>query len=232
MKRKVFLTISSFALVLAAAVAFAPAAMAHGPWGGFGGADRDAELAEALDLSVEELMDARQKAMDARLDRAVEGGQLSQEQADLMRAGQKLARSLDRQAILAEALGVTPEALAEAKAEDGGMQELYGDQDRASLAEKLRAAEEKAVAKAVTDGVISQAEADALKAASGERQGFMGRKGHGMRGFGMMRGFGEGGCMGKRGGMEHGGTPGLAPAEGAAEDVFMPRRRSLGGIDL
>jgi hypothetical protein len=229
MNRKLVLTISSFALVLATAIAFAPAAMAHGPWGGFGGAERDADLAAALDLSVDELMDARQKAMDARLDRAVESGQVTQEQADLMRAGQKLAASLDRQAILADALGITPAALEAAKNSDEGLRGLYEGQDRATLAEKLKASEEKAMAKAVTDGVISQAEADALKAAAGERQG---RMGHGMRGFGMMRGFGEGGCMGKKGGMEHGGTPGLAPAEGSSEDVFMPRRSNLGGIDL
>ncbi|MFO7635193.1 MAG: hypothetical protein R6W76_21795 [Caldilinea sp.] len=44
-------------------------------------------LAEALDITVEELQAAQQKAQQAMVDQAVEDGTITQEQADLMNAG-------------------------------------------------------------------------------------------------------------------------------------------------
>ena len=220
MKRSMKLAALGGALALAAAVFVAPRAFAHGGWGF--GADRGQDLADALGIPIDELQAAQDKAMDANLDRMVESGRIDAEQADLMRARRALDRSIDREALMAEALGVTPEALADARA-DGSTQDLLEEQslDKAAYAERFQAAYDKAVAKAVTDGVITQAQADALKDAGGKfgmGGGCTGggMQGHGMRGFGgvpdgaRMRGF-------------HRGMPGGAQTDGEQTRGWAPR---------
>jgi hypothetical protein len=65
-------------------------------WGGWlakQGIDFEALLADALDISTDELQAARQKAADARLEQAVADGRITQEQADLMKARKALFSS-------------------------------------------------------------------------------------------------------------------------------------------
>lgn len=59
-------------------------------WLNQNGIDLNGLLAEALGISVEELNEARQKAVEIAIDQAVANGKLTQEQADLMKARQAL----------------------------------------------------------------------------------------------------------------------------------------------
>ena len=182
MKLNVKLLAAGTTLALAAAVFVAPSAYAHGGWG-WGGADRGADLADSLGITLEELQAAQAKAADVRLDAAVESGRLTEERADLMRASRALNRSIDREALMAEAMGISADELAKSKA-DGSMPELLQNQelDREAFAENMRKAHAAAVAKAVQDGVITREQADALA-----ESGKSGRGSHG------------GGCMGRMG---------------------------------
>jgi hypothetical protein len=56
--------------------------------------DEDALLAKALGITVEKLEQARATAENARIDQAVADGKMTQEQADLMKAKQKLNQYL------------------------------------------------------------------------------------------------------------------------------------------
>lgn len=65
--------------------------------------DQNALLAKALNISVEQLDAARQKAFAARIDAAVADGKLTQEQADLMKGRQALGNSSDFQSAMQSA---------------------------------------------------------------------------------------------------------------------------------
>lgn len=60
-------------------------------WLSQNGIDMDALLADALGISVDELNEARQKAVEIAIDQAVANGEITQEQADLMKARRALA---------------------------------------------------------------------------------------------------------------------------------------------
>ena len=218
--RKQFFIAGGVALVLAAGAGLAGRAMAHGPLGGPGGLGRgflergglkgqhDQELAEALGVSVEKLQAAQDKVAAAGLAQAVKDGRLTQEQADLMTAGRKLAATVDREAIAAQVLGLSKDELTKALEEGKTLRELAAaaDLDHDALQEKMQAAMDAAVADAVKAGTITQAQADALK----EAKGRMGPGGPlGGRGFGRGHGFG-------RGGFGRGEMP--APGEGQAPE--------------
>jgi polyhydroxyalkanoate synthesis regulator phasin len=187
--------------------------------------DRDALLAEALGISTEELQAAYTEAAQAALDQAVADGQLTQDQAD--RLAERLAGADakgfgrfgfghfgggDFQALLAEALGITPEALQEAEVtarnaaidqavEDGNLTQEQADLAKAVSAFRAYVAEqqptvEEQLAQAVEAGAITQEQADLLL----ENQPNLG----GMRGHGLMGpdmgGRGMHGGRGMRGG--------------------------------
>jgi hypothetical protein len=136
-----------------------------GHWGGFG---RHSDswltyLAEALGITVDELEDAQERAYGAWLGDAVEQGQLTQEQADELLAARALKAYVDKEAILAEALGMTVEELETALASQS-LSELMAERgiDAATLQANAQAAYEAAVQQAVADGVITQAQADEM----------------------------------------------------------------------
>jgi hypothetical protein len=64
-----------------------------------GTVDFEVHLAEALDITVEELQAARQEAHAARLAELVEAGAITQEQADLMLARMAVQNHLDTEAV-------------------------------------------------------------------------------------------------------------------------------------
>jgi hypothetical protein len=73
----------------------------RGP-GGFWGSDtidREALLAEALGIGVDELQAARDTAQEAALQQAVTDGKITQEQADMVKAQQALRDYLDEQGL-------------------------------------------------------------------------------------------------------------------------------------
>jgi hypothetical protein len=183
-----------------------PAPQPRGPWGGhhggFGG-DRQSDLAEALGITVEELEAAQQEAQAARIAQAVEDGYLTQDQGNLMLAMGALKGSLDRQEMLASALGLTVEEL-ELALEDGTLHELMADVTPAELQEGMQAAFEAALQQAVDDLLITEAQAELVREHMEDGFGFgyhgfggHGRGGHGRGGFNG-GGAGQGGFPGAR----------------------------------
>lgn len=165
-----------------------------GPFGGDRMSARQSRLADALGISVEALEAAQDEAHAAAIADAVANGDITQEQADLMAAHKALHDYVDHEAVMAEALGVSVEELEAAQA-DGTLRDLIRslDLDRGAMAEQMQAAMDEAVSQAVADGVITQEQADQLRAMGGER-GF-GPGGFGDKDFGKHgrdgRGFGE-----------------------------------------
>ena len=139
----------------------------HGFLGrGNGSSAHDEYLAEALGITLEELQAARRQAMAAYLADAVTAGDITQAQADLMVGKHALSDTISRTALVAEALGITTEELEAALADGQSLSELMtaAGIDADTLQTNVQAAYEAAVARAVADGAITQAQADAVLA--------------------------------------------------------------------
>ena len=169
----------------------------RGPKGMSSGAiDEEALLAKALGITVEKLQAAREEANQAAIDQAIAEGIITQEQADQMMARKDLQSYLDRDTLLAQALGIKVEDLKAAYAEGKTLSDLIAEQGMgaAAVRENLMAAYKEAIAQAVEDGVITKEQAEEMKNGRGWGFGFGGPMGHGGRG-----GFrGRGGCGGKK----------------------------------
>jgi hypothetical protein len=168
-----------------------------------------AALASALGISEEVLQAARESARDAALTQALTDGNISQEEYDLFLARQALGEYTDRDEILAEALGISVSEFQAAQDEGQRIPDLLDElgisQDDFQTA--VDAAHDAALAQAVSDGVITQEQADQL-AESDKGQGDGGKRGPG--------GPGEGGRGGQNDGPRPGGNQGTPgnPAEG------------------
>ena len=158
----------------------------------------DAYLAEALGITVEELQAARRQATAAYLADAVTAGDITQEQADLMLAKVALSGVIDRHALLAEGLGMTVEALTAALEGGQSLSDLMtaAGIDADTLQTNVQAAYEAAIARAVADGVITQAQADAVLAQESNGFGLFGGHGFGGHGGGRRGHHGRGGSWG------------------------------------
>jgi hypothetical protein len=146
---------------------------AFGHGGRFGlrtGFDYDAYIAEELGVTVEELQAARQAAHEAALEQAVEEGTLSQEQAELILAGQALKQYIDPLEILSEALGIDAAEIEAAREAGEPLHDLFGDMEPEEIREALQAAYEDAVDQAIEAGVITADHAEQL-----QNKGFPGR---------------------------------------------------------
>lgn len=165
------------------------------------GIDENALLAEALDITAEELQAAREQANQAALEQAVAEGLITQERADEMAEKKQTAEALQsylgRDVLLAQALGMTVEELQAAHDEGKSLSDLLSAQglDAATVRERMQAAREAALAQAVEDGVITQEQADDLAARGFDVRGPGGR---GMDGPGMRGPHGRGGFEGQR----------------------------------
>lgn len=155
----------------------------RGGFGRFGGErdDRDENLAEALGITVEELQAAREKAFQESIADAVAEGLITQEQADQMLAMHALKSYIDRQALLAEALGMTVDELEAALSEGQTLSDLMSEKgiSFSVLQTNMQAALEAALQRAVADGVVSQEQADAMLSGG---MNFFGGHGHHGRG--------------------------------------------------
>lgn len=225
------LTVAALPAAAASTVA-APAA--HGV-GLRGGAADDEYLAQALGVTADELETAKQTAYQAAIDQALAEGLITQAQADAIQersstAGRLSSRylrgftgaadsTIDVDALLAEALGVTTDELAAARTEAqslalaaaveaGDITQEQADQIAAEQALKtyldeqgyetqVQALYASLVQQAVDAGVITQAQADTILSNS---HGFGlfggGRGGHGGRGMGGPRGGDPSGMFG------------------------------------
>jgi hypothetical protein len=162
------------------------------PGHGLGLVDMQALLAEELGITVEELAAAQQAAREAAIQQLVDAGVLTEEQAELANAAANLRSYLDRHDLVAEALGMTPEALTAARLDGKTLAEILDDQglSLSDYQENLANAREDALAQAVADGVITQDQMDQLQDriqdGFGRGQGAFGGfgPGHRMGGFG------------------------------------------------
>ena len=118
-------------------------------------------LADALDVSVEELQSAFADAQSASVAEAVEQGSITQEQADMMIAMQALKDYINPQALFEDVTGMSTEQFHESR----------------------QAAFQEAIQSAVEAGVITQEQADHILEGPVGPQGiapfFKGRGGHG-----------------------------------------------------
>lgn len=187
-----------------------------GRLGGFGHSGSrdggDEYLAEALGITVEELQAARETAYAAYLADAVAAGEITQAQADELLARQRLSSYIDHEALVAEALGLSVDELEAALAGGQSLSDLMTAQGLTAetLQTALQTAYEAAIARAVADGVITQAQADAYLSASPN---------FGL--FGGHHGFGGG-----RGGRGHGG--GFSRPDDTDPDTTTPETTDTG----
>lgn len=233
----------------------APLAHRGGPMGG--GAS-ETYLAEALGITAAELQTAQQAANEAAIDQALAQGLITQAQADALKANSgTFGRggrgfhgffglgngTIDMDALLADALGITTDELAAARVEAqdlalaaaveaGAITQEQADQmkaeqslktylDQQGFQTQLQTLYENLVKQAVQAGVLTQAQADSILS----NQGGLG----GMHGFGGMRDFGD---LGGRGGHMH-GLPGMqSPDTTAPSGTRLPGGVQLGGLDL
>jgi len=166
--------------------------------GGFGQSiDHQALLAEALGITVEQLEAAQEQAHTKAIEQAVAEGLITQEEADDMLSRMALRSYLDRDAITAEALGITVAELEQARADGKPMAVIIYELglDRATIRTNMQAAHEAAIQRAVTDGVITQEQADEIL--NGQGRGGFGQFG-GRHGPGRSGGFGGPGGFGPR----------------------------------
>ena len=126
--------------------------------------DLNALLAEELGITTDELDSARQEASQAAITAAIESGDLTQEQADLMLAHQAIEGYINREELSAQALSMTVEELDTARQEGTTLPDLLEQQGltQEEYQIALQSAYEAAVNQAVTDGAITQAQADLL----------------------------------------------------------------------
>jgi hypothetical protein len=154
----------------------------HRGW--FGGSiDYDSFLADALGISVEELQEARQTAENAALDEAVARGYITEEQAELMKARNALMAYIDKEELIADALGISVDELQAAREEGKSIGTLIDelDLDASDVRDAVQANYEEAVQAAVEDGIITQDQADEILDGNGAWFGlgghFFGRRG-------------------------------------------------------
>lgn len=189
---------------------------AMGMRGGLFG-DQQPYLADALGITVDELDAANESVRNTIIDQAVANGTLTQEQADQFKAGERLQMpglrtkggldqlgDVDRDALLADALGITVEALDAARtaARDAAIAEALAngtitqtEVDQMAARQALHAylheqyADERPslsikelIQEALTAGALTEEQADLLLSNPGGRDGVRGGKDHGMRG--------------------------------------------------
>lgn len=129
-----------------------------------GAIDEQALLAGALEVSVEELQQAREKANQAAIEMAIEEGIITQEEADAIASRRALQSYLDRDALLSQALGISAAELQEAYAAGKTLSTLLEELglDAATVRDRVAAAREAALDQAVADGVITQEQRDEM----------------------------------------------------------------------
>lgn len=159
----------------------------------------DEAFANALGITVDELVAARDSARQTLLQQAVDEGQLTQEQADAIISGEGLRSVMGdifnadlMKTAVADALGMTVEELDAAQAGGQRLPEIAEAQgvELSVVQEAVQAAHEAAIAQAVADGLITQEQADQLQ---NRGPGFGGRGGpRGHHGGGMNGGMGNG----------------------------------------
>jgi hypothetical protein len=128
------------------------------------GIDRDQLLADALDISPEELVEARAEAREAGILQAVEEEVITQDEADLLLAVIAFKGSVNKAELMANAVGISLEELEQAREDGLGLRGLLEELGLSpdDVREGLRAAFESSVEDAVSSGSITQEQADLI----------------------------------------------------------------------
>jgi competence protein ComGC len=157
------------------------------------------DLAIEQNLSMADFEARLNAARQAALAQAVADGAITQEQADAFAARQQAGRparpdqAVDDnplhtylQTALADAFGLSVEALDALEADGKTLKDLAIEQDLtvADFQAKMESAHQAALDQAVADGIITQEQADAMKDHRAMRPGEMGHGGKGHRGGG------------------------------------------------
>jgi hypothetical protein len=121
-------------------------------------------LAEALGISVEELQAARQQVQQAAIDQALADGKLTEEQAALMEAHQALQNYIQKDEMIAKALGIPVDELTAAQEDGQRLPDLITELgiELEDFQSNMQALREEALGKAVQDGIITQEQADQI----------------------------------------------------------------------
>lgn len=126
--------------------------------------DFEALLADQLNISVEQLQDARQKAQESAVNQALEDGLITEEQAALIEARRELRGYFDPQAVIEQILGVSTDELKEAHADGKRVPEILEELglEPSDLRDAVQEAFNNAVQEALSDGVIDENQAESL----------------------------------------------------------------------
>jgi len=227
--------VTAFRTVQAAVPAIASLNVLNNGRGMMGGEVTDQQLATALGIDLTTLQAAYTTATSDALAQAVSTGQITQSQADQLKAnggryfgnfGPFQITGIDYNALLAKALGITTDKLLAAyvtayntaidsqitsgkltQAQADLMKGEYAFYNNSKYQTAMQSTFQAAVSQAVTDGVITQSQADQiLKNNTGTNFGKFGGRG-GPGGFGGGRGGPGGGHgFGGRGGNGQNGT--------------------------
>lgn len=173
--------------------------------------DYDAYLAEALGITEDALKTARQEARELMLAAAVANGDISQEQFNSMEVNQALRDTINYQALQAEALGITEDELKAYRDERKSWEDILTavGMTEDEYQEALQAAHEAALAKAVSDGVITQEQADLYLENYDKGMPGMGGPGKGEQGQPPARNGGDQSASGTPPAPGQGGGPGV-----------------------
>lgn len=151
--------------------------------------DEKALLADALGISVDELEAAMAAVGQARVDALLESGAVTEAQVADRSVVRDFKQSLNKNLLLAEALGVSEADLDAARADNKRFDDYLVELGltREEVRDSMRAAFEAAVQAALDDGTLTEAQAEMALEMRG-RGRFGGRGGHGGPGH-----FGRGG---------------------------------------
>ena len=145
----------------------------HGRHGMWRNLDVEAKLAEALDISVEQLRAAEESALDSAIQQAVDEGELAPKHAERMRAWLRLRTTIDPETLMAQALDMTPEELQAAWDQGKTPWDLLEEQKLSPFEamQKLMAAGKAKLDQAVAEGTITQDQADEVLRMRGRGRG-------------------------------------------------------------
>jgi hypothetical protein len=162
------------------------------------GIDYQSLLATQLNITTTALQSAQKQAYTNQINQAVQNGTLTQQQADLILGRYALQSYLDPTALFAQALGITTDQLQTDQNQGMSLSQILSATGKTAVEvrDAEQAAYQAAIQQAVTDGTITQAQADAVLNSGYGFNGFLG-------GFGGHEGFG--GRGGRFGGGRGGG---------------------------
>lgn len=142
--------------------------------------EADTLLAETLGISVDDLQAARQRVQADAIDQALADGKITEEQVAMMEAHQALQNYMQKDEMIAKALGITVDELDAAKEDGQRLPELMEELgiEPEDFKADMQALREEILQQAVQEGVITQEQADQML-----ENDFRGVRGPGGRGF-------------------------------------------------